>query len=395
MSSPVRIGVLKTMPTSGILNWLKRKTSPEIHKLARTVADTVSKMGALRVGLAQAAQSIERDMDDFTREYGSEALAELRFTSRINGVDPLAFGTVENALKGDAVLEPIEAALLKNSNNKAETRRLIDEVKAQVTKTSDSTQVFKDDVKLSTPVRTKLNALTKLAIDNSKVPLKVEQLAVRTQEIRDTYIAKEALSKQKGGLALYKAERDYHKDMFDARVALLDERATDSFNPEQAKQVRAVRAEIMREVQSPEERKKGGDLFYDIDPELFAKDYFPMVRDGYAMDVIGAHATAWGADAIITLFDAWAVNPDNIPSKIGWYPWFPIDTEPVHDLIVARLKRAREFLEDTLRAGEACAEEGLAEERWLAAVRGELEQIARETEGLITDLRAKLERGCD
>jgi hypothetical protein len=28
-------------------------------------------------------------------------------------------------------------------------------------------------------------------------------------------------------------------------------------------------------------------------------------------------------------------------------------------------------------------------------VRGELEQIARETEGLITDLRAKLERGCD
>jgi hypothetical protein len=52
-------------------------------------------------------------------------------------------------------------------------------------------------------------------------------------------------------------------------------------------------------------------------------------------------------------------------------------------------------LEDTLRAGEACAEEGLAEERWLAAARRELEQIARETEGFITDLRAKLERGCD
>jgi hypothetical protein len=63
--------------------------------------------------------------------------------------------------------------------------------------------------------------------------------------------------------------------------------------------------------------------------------------------------------------------------------------------VIVRLKRAREFLDDTLRAGEACAEEGLAEERWLAAVRGELEQIARETDGLITDLRAKLERGCD
>jgi predicted DNA-binding protein len=280
MSSPVRIGVLKGMPTSGILNWLRRKASPEIHKLARTVGDTVSKMGALRASLTQAAEPIERDMDDFTREYGSEALAELRFTARINGVDPLAFGTAEAALKGDAVLKPIEDALLKNSNNKAETRRLIDEIKAQVAKTSDTTQVFKDKVRLSTPVRAKLNALAKLAIDNSKVTLKVEQLAARTQEVRDTYIAKEALSKQKGGLALYKAERDYHKDMFDARVALLDESGKDSFNPEQAKQVRKVRAEIMREVQSPEERQKGGDLFWDIDPELFAKDYFPMVRDG-------------------------------------------------------------------------------------------------------------------
>jgi hypothetical protein len=280
MSSPVRIGVLKGMPTSGILNWLRRKTSPEIHKLARLVGDTVSKMGALRASLTQAAESVVRGMDDFTREYGSEALAELRFTARINGVDPLAFGTVEAALKGDAVLKPIEDALLKNSNNKAETRRLIDEIKAQVAKTSDTTQVFKDKVRLSTPVRAKLNALAKLAIDNSKVTLKVEQLAARTQEVRDTYIAKEALSKQKGGLALYKAERDYHKDMFDARVALLDESGKDSFNPEQAKQVRKVRAEIMREVQSPEERQKGGDLFWDIDPELFAKDYFPMVRDG-------------------------------------------------------------------------------------------------------------------
>jgi glycosyltransferase involved in cell wall biosynthesis len=68
---------------------------------------------------------------------------------------------------------------------------------------------------------------------------------------------------------------------------------------------------------------------------------FPMVREPYAMDVIGAHAQAWGADAIITLFDAWAVIPENIPSTIGWYPWFPIDTEPVHDLIVARVKKAR------------------------------------------------------
>jgi hypothetical protein len=63
--------------------------------------------------------------------------------------------------------------------------------------------------------------------------------------------------------------------------------------------------------------------------------------------------------------------------------------------VIVRLKRAREFLEDALRAAEACAEEGLGEAAWLAAVRAELEQIARECDGLIAESRAKLERGCE
>jgi hypothetical protein len=63
--------------------------------------------------------------------------------------------------------------------------------------------------------------------------------------------------------------------------------------------------------------------------------------------------------------------------------------------VIVRLKRAREFLDDALRAAEACAEEGWGESVWLAAVRAELEQIARECDGLIAELRAKLERGCD
>lgn len=63
--------------------------------------------------------------------------------------------------------------------------------------------------------------------------------------------------------------------------------------------------------------------------------------------------------------------------------------------VIVRLKRAREFLDDALGAAEACAEEGLGEAAWLAAVRAELEQIARECDGLIAELRAKLERGCD
>ena len=275
MSPAMRMAILKTMPTSGIMNWLKRK-SPVVHDVAKGLVDRVRKMNGLRASLMSSADPLVRKLDDFTRKYGSGALVGLRFTARINGVDPLAFENVEKALAGDAVLAPIEAALLKNSNNKAQTQKLIDEIKEQVSKASDATNAFKDDVRLSTPVRTKLNALTKLAIDNSKVKLKVEQLAIRAQAVADTYRAKEALAQQKGGLALYKAEREYHKDMFDARLALLDERVGE----ERADRIRDMRAKMMREVQDPEERKKKGDLFWDIDPELFSKDYFPMVREG-------------------------------------------------------------------------------------------------------------------
>ena len=63
--------------------------------------------------------------------------------------------------------------------------------------------------------------------------------------------------------------------------------------------------------------------------------------------------------------------------------------------VIVRLKRAREFLDDTLRAAEACAEEGLAEGKWLTAVRTEGEEMAGECDALIAELRAKLERGCD
>ncbi|MBI5771824.1 MAG: hypothetical protein HZA93_28895 [Verrucomicrobia bacterium] len=62
---------------------------------------------------------------------------------------------------------------------------------------------------------------------------------------------------------------------------------------------------------------------------------------------------------------------------------------------IVRLKRAREYLDDALRAAGACAEEKLTDPAWLAAARGELESLARECDALIEDLRARLKRGFD
>ncbi|MSU48915.1 MAG: hypothetical protein EXS37_07485 [Opitutus sp.] len=62
---------------------------------------------------------------------------------------------------------------------------------------------------------------------------------------------------------------------------------------------------------------------------------------------------------------------------------------------VVRLKRARDYLEDALRAADACAEQNLVDAVWLATVRAEIEDFASECDALIAELRAKLDRGFD
>lgn len=278
-TSPLRRAALASMPTSGITGWLQRK-APKVAEVAEQLVDVVRKMNGLRVNMLAAGDNIVRDMDDFVREYGSETLARAQFTNRINEIDFLAFDTQKEALAKHRLIKALEADLLANSNNKAETRKLIDAIKEQAATEGDKTSVLKDKVNLSAPIKVQLNKLSKLAVDADKVDLKVKQLAAVSQRIRDSYAIKADLAKQKGGLELYKAERQYHKDILEARQALLDERIERGLGKEQAIRIRDIRARMMRELQSPTERQKAGDLFWDLDADLFDKEYFPMLRDG-------------------------------------------------------------------------------------------------------------------
>ncbi len=278
-ASPVRQKALLSMPTSGITGWLQRK-SPAVYEVAEVLVDTVRKMNGLRVNLMAAGDDIVRDMKTFVRKNGSGALARAQFTNRINEIDFLAFDTMDEALAKHRLVKAIEGELLSNSNNKAETRKLIDTIKEQAAKESDDTSVLKDKVNLSPALRTKAHQLSKVAVDADKVLLKVKQLAAVTQRIRDSYAAKAELAKQKGGLELYEAEREYHKRILEARQALLDERIERGLGKEEAVRIRDIRARMMREMQSPTERQKAGDLFWDLDADLFDKEYFPMLRDG-------------------------------------------------------------------------------------------------------------------
>lgn len=62
---------------------------------------------------------------------------------------------------------------------------------------------------------------------------------------------------------------------------------------------------------------------------------------------------------------------------------------------IVRLKRARGYLEDALRAVESCHEEKLIKPEHLGPILVELGEFIQDTDALIAELRAKLERGTD
>lgn len=64
---------------------------------------------------------------------------------------------------------------------------------------------------------------------------------------------------------------------------------------------------------------------------------FPTFKHPYGQDVMQAHATHSGADAIISLMDLWVVT-DRITTP--WFPWFPIDHEPMPAPVLDRARVA-------------------------------------------------------
>ncbi|HUG12952.1 MAG TPA: hypothetical protein VMM36_18185 [Opitutaceae bacterium] len=63
--------------------------------------------------------------------------------------------------------------------------------------------------------------------------------------------------------------------------------------------------------------------------------------------------------------------------------------------VIVRLKKARGYLDDALRAAESCQEEKLLAPQQLGPIVVEVVDIAHEADALIAELREKLERGTD
>jgi len=56
---------------------------------------------------------------------------------------------------------------------------------------------------------------------------------------------------------------------------------------------------------------------------------YPRYKHPYGVDIVNAHANNYNADLVITLIDAWVIDPRAFNGKAKWAAWFPVDSEPL------------------------------------------------------------------
>lgn len=88
--------------------------------------------------------------------------------------------------------------------------------------------------------------------------------------------------------------------------------------------------------------------------------HFPKAQHPYGMDIMNAHAHNFQADAILTLMDAWVIQPGNIP-PFKWIAYYPVDHEPlppkVREAIALanyRIAMSKFGVEESNKAGLDC-----------------------------------------
>lgn len=60
---------------------------------------------------------------------------------------------------------------------------------------------------------------------------------------------------------------------------------------------------------------------------------YPRAFDLYGQDIAGHHANDFQADIMISLMDAWVCQPQAWPANVRWVPWFPVDHEPLPNIV--------------------------------------------------------------
>ncbi|HWA24928.1 MAG TPA: hypothetical protein VG734_04565 [Lacunisphaera sp.] len=170
-------------------------------------------------------------------------------------------------------------------------------------------------------------------------------------------------------------------------------------DPEPTPEQLARNAEWMEEI-----NRAGEEALADPDPELEKELGFehPLVERVMEFSLQlreTAETEGWQPEdatpehPVAELLAATMIAGPKLAGALNGRDWPPGVEWCAHTIV--RLKRARGYLEDALRATESCSEDMLIKPERLGPIVVELVDFIRETDELIAELRAKLERGTD
>jgi glycosyltransferase involved in cell wall biosynthesis len=87
---------------------------------------------------------------------------------------------------------------------------------------------------------------------------------------------------------------------------------------------------------------------------------YPKAFHPYGMDVVAQHAREMKADIVLTLIDAWVMDPARISAAgAKWVPWFPIDHDPLPEPVREKVIHAYQPLVYSRHAEKSAREAGL------------------------------------
>jgi hypothetical protein len=190
-------------------------------------------------------------------------------------------------------------------------------------------------------------------------------------------------------------DADYEKILEEEMDQLDREEGREPLTPEEE----ARNAEWIEEM-----NRAGEEALANPDPELEAEMAIehPLVeRVMLLADQLHntAEAEGWlpedaGAEhPVAELLNATMIAGPKLAGALNGTHWPPEIEFCAHTIV--RLKRARSYLEDALRAVESCHEEKLIKPEHLGPILVELGDFIQGTDALIAELRDKLERGTD
>jgi hypothetical protein len=220
--------------------------------------------------------------------------------------------------------------------------------------------------------------------ENPQTEEEAEQMQFRSDRLVDRIQAR---------LAREGKEADYEKILYEEINRMRKERGEPEPTPEQ----RARSAEWIKEMNhAAEEAVNDPGLRKEAEREhpLAAKAHelaLQMMSEAEERGWVKEHdseehpvADLIGAVLKASAKLAGALNGDDWPPEIE----FCAGT-------IVRLKKARVYLDDALRAMESCQEQKLTDTAWLGVVLVEVIDLAHEADIIIAELRARLERGTD